>query len=135
MPTCTICKIPKNTDDFPLRSKSSGKIHSCCKECQKLKSKAHYENNKEKYITRVKAIKAELRDYLQDYKKNKQCSKCSETHSACLEFHHLDESTKYAAVSEYWAFSSISQLQSEIDKCVILCANCHRKIHYHDMNT
>lgn len=52
---------------------------------------------------------------------------------ACLEFHHKDPSKKEVtlsrAVNNGW---SIERMEKEIAKCVVLCANCHRKLHYEE---
>ena len=47
-----------------------------------------------------------------------------------LEFHHKDEITKTLAL-DIRAFSNnnLVKLQQEIEKCVLLCANCHREHH------
>ena len=49
---------------------------------------------------------------------------------SALEFHHKDEITKTLAL-DIRAFSNnnLVKLQQEIEKCVLLCANCHRKHH------
>ena len=56
------------------------------------------------------------------------CAHCGETDFRCLDFHHLDPSTKSFEVSSAWV-RSWKDLESEIAKCGVLCANCHRKAH------
>ena len=63
-----------------------------------------------------------------EYKGNK-CSVCGyDKCSQALEFHHTDPSTKELEIScnknPAW-----SKLQAELDKCILVCANCHREIH------
>lgn len=48
---------------------------------------------------------------------------------AALEFHHLDESQKEGNISSYLNISSFSKMAKEAEKCVLLCANCHREFH------
>lgn len=50
-------------------------------------------------------------------------SKCIEA----LEFHHLDPSKKDFQISG--TSKSFEALKKEADKCVLVCANCHREIH------
>lgn len=62
------------------------------------------------------------------------CKTCGENHPACLEFHHLDPENKdndiaYMVNTGY----SIARILREIEKCVVLCSNCHRKLHF-EMN-
>ncbi|MGQ3412767.1 homing endonuclease associated repeat-containing protein [Natrinema sp. LN54] len=59
------------------------------------------------------------------------CTRCDETDPACLDFHHLDAAEKEMAVGKLIAFGySKERIKSEIEKCIVLCANCHRKEHY-----
>ena len=47
--------------------------------------------------------------------------------SAALEFHHRDPAAKDPKWSRGW---SQARLAVELDKCDILCANCHRETHW-----
>jgi hypothetical protein len=57
------------------------------------------------------------------------CSICGEANIACIDFHHKDSTKKDANLSEAIARWSIKRLQIEMDKCVMICSNCHRKLH------
>ena len=46
-----------------------------------------------------------------------------------LEFHHLDPSCKDVDWKKL-RLRSWSSITSELDKCILLCANCHREEHY-----
>ena len=50
-------------------------------------------------------------------------NKCIEA----LEFHHIDETTKEFPVSG--STRSLERQKKEADKCIMLCANCHRELH------
>ena len=62
------------------------------------------------------------------------CERCGEKHPACLDFHHRDESTKLFNISLAGSRGkkTVEQMQTEIDKCAVLCSNCHRKLHWDD---
>ena len=45
-----------------------------------------------------------------------------------LDFHHKDPSQKDFNISE--SDSNFEKLKPELDKCMLLCANCHRELHY-----
>ena len=65
------------------------------------------------------------------YKADKGCATCGERHPACLDFHHRDPSTKEFNIASKSAMEhSLARLMKEIHKCVLLCSNCHRKLHY-----
>ena len=86
----------------------------------------------------IKKIKQKCIEY-----KGGCCSKCA--YKACaraLDFHHLDQNTKSFTVAKYFASKPLSSLidknekislpnilVQELDKCILLCANCHRELH------
>lgn len=66
--------------------------------------------------------------------KGNRCSDCGgEFMSRQLHFHHVDPSTKIAKVSRLIARHSERAIRAEIDKCVVLCAGCHERVHLEDM--
>jgi hypothetical protein len=72
------------------------------------------------------------REYVWGVKSTTPCTQCGESDPACLEFHHLDSDDKESAISNAaGAGWSLERLQAEVDKCVILCRNCHAKLHYY----
>lgn len=56
------------------------------------------------------------------------CAVCGESEAACLQFHHADQSNKEKNVISL-ATASMKKIVDEISKCVVLCANCHMKVH------
>jgi hypothetical protein len=97
-------------------------------EQQKSWNKNYYENYKEKRREINIKRRIEARDFVNDIKKS-GCTRCSEKEIICLDFHHLDPSTKdrplAQAVNRGW---SKERLLKEIAKCILVCSNCHRKI-------
>jgi hypothetical protein len=58
------------------------------------------------------------------------CLICCEGAHCCLVFHHVDPEEKDLAVSvAMQAQWSEERLLQEISKCVVLCVNCHSKLH------
>lgn len=60
----------------------------------------------------------------------KQCSCCG--YNKCieaLEFHHLDPNEKDFSISDRDILLDWEQIKKELDKCIVVCANCHREIH------
>lgn len=90
----------------------------------------HYRNtewNTERTLRR----RAELRTWLNALKADSGCARCSESDSACLDFHHTDPEEKDDAVTKLvTAGYGKDRLQTEVRKCEVLCANCHRKQHF-----
>ncbi len=58
------------------------------------------------------------------------CSLCEEKHPATLDFHHRDPSSKEGTISDLIDTGSDEKFYAEVAKCIIICANCHRKQHY-----
>lgn len=91
-----------------------------------------YLNNKEKAIRRVKERKAEIREWLVSYRKTLQCKICGEDDIACLDFHHTNPSVKDMSIGSVAANGwGKERILKEIEKCDVLCSNCHRKLHYY----
>ena len=69
--------------------------------------------------------------WLKNYKNNLNFIRCVENHPACLYFHHQDKNKKDASVSNMISQGfAINTIKMEIDKCIVLCRNCHAKEHY-----
>lgn len=58
-----------------------------------------------------------------------QCQKCGDTRTYVLDFHHIDANNKEFTIGRMMKGAK-SKLQEEINKCICLCANCHREFHY-----
>lgn len=62
--------------------------------------------------------------------KDKPCAICNQSYPpVVMDLHHRDPSVKDSSVSKIMKSASYQTLQEEIDKCVVLCANCHRLLH------
>ncbi len=58
------------------------------------------------------------------------CEACGrKDHPAIFEFHHRDSKAKDFGLSESGIPHSWSKTVTELAKCVMLCANCHREVH------
>lgn len=63
-------------------------------------------------------------------KDGSECLLCNEDADACLTFHHLPDYDKSFEVSKFRAIApSVEELREEMEKCIVLCSNCHRKVH------
>jgi len=90
-----------------------------------------YAKHSKREIQKVAERKQKLKFWMEDYKSSIGCSKCGENHPSCLEFHHLDRSDKTSEISRMVNHgASKKKILEEASKCVILCSNCHRKLHY-----
>ena len=71
---------------------------------------------------------------IRDYRAAHGCSDCGENHPACLDLHHLDPSTKDPRLGKIkgrrWDALSFADIETELQKCIVLCSNCHKKRHW-----
>ena len=89
-----------------------------------------YPKNKARRIELNKTWKKAVKEKFDAYKATLSCVLCNENESCCLDFHHLEESKKDFSISKGLVNGkSLEQLFKEIEKCVVLCSNCHRKVH------
>lgn len=102
------------------------------KQKQKLASKKYYEKNKKQIIKNSSDARKKITKRFAEYKATLHCTRCGQNHPATLDFHHVTRSKGdvklYLLVrnGHFW-----KRIMQEVDKCVVLCANCHR-IHHHD---
>jgi len=113
---CTVCNQILNESDFYQKYPKDKKTHSYCKGCFNDYCKRRWTDRKQQALE-LKGGKCQVCGY----------SKCA----AALEFHHLDPTQKEFA----WVkmrLRSWDAILEELKKCILVCANCHREIHYKD---
>lgn len=88
-----------------------------------------YHANKDSRRVSIGANKKRVAEWFKEYKSTLKCEHCSESHPACLDFHHLCDK-KFDLCKAARSGVSIDNLKLEIAKCEVLCSNCHRKLHY-----
>jgi 5-methylcytosine-specific restriction endonuclease McrA len=89
-----------------------------------------YKKNYKKQIEKVRLNRIRLREYIQSVKMKSKCLSCGFSNPIALQFHHINPSTKEFDLSHaHLTGRSIKNIQKEIDKCIVLCANCHFILH------
>ena len=91
--------------------------------------KRRYADRRTYMVVAVRKRRKKVRLMAVQYKGG-QCSRCG--YSKCveaLEFHHLDSSQKDFGISEKGYTRSWERVREEIEKCILVCANCHRELH------
>lgn len=74
----------------------------------------------------MKARMAAKRQEIADWKRARGCSVCEESEPWVLDMHHLDPEEKERNPAQS---ATLKTFLKEADKCVLLCSNCHRKVH------
>jgi hypothetical protein len=88
-----------------------------------------YKNERDHIACSVRWRKAndlKLRAFIRDYKAKNPCIDCGERDPIVLEFDHRDPSQKLFSIASL-RMGTIDRLKTEISKCDIRCANCHRR--------
>lgn len=101
------------------------------KEYRSRYDKEYYQINKDKLRIQKAQRRKDLREWFKNEIKGKlKCARCPEDFWACMEFHHEDPSKKEFTLSDMVGGGhSKEAILSEIEKCIVLCSNCHRKEH------
>ena len=126
MRNCRSCIIAKPLSEFGVRRASADGLMKVCKSCNREKQKAQYSNNKKYYLDRNRDLRTVNRGKYKASKEGKPCAMCHNSFpQVCMDYDHVDPSTKKMCVAQMLGHSW-SAIQEEIDKCVLLCSNCHR---------
>lgn len=113
---CKICGQEKPLSEFYTRKKDENgnpiSYSTECKQCHCDREKGRYQLKKE---------------FINSFKD--ECKKCGDIRTWVLDFHHKDPSEKDFTVAALKKTNK-DVIKQEIDKCIVLCANCHREFHY-----
>ena len=107
-------------------------------EKQRLKHNAHNlawsKRNRKKCAAYLRNWQRKRSTFVMGLKRDKRCIFCGESHIACLDFHHRDKTKKLCMIQRLARSTSSNNIRvlEEIEKCDLICSNCHRKIHYEE---
>ncbi len=115
---CQVCRKNFPKEHFEVKKVTKDgetKRHKSCPECRVVLKDPNYKFT---------------RDWVRQYKEGRGCECCDECDPCTLDFHHLDPKEKVHAISQMLRFQfSLAEIEAEVKKCILVCANCHRKIH------
>ena len=124
---CTRCSEPKAIECFKIRASGLRNYH--CYDCQLKYQREHYSKNRSREVDRVRKRVRSVALWFAELKNDFKCETCGENHPATLDFHHKFEK-KYNVSEMANSGCSKKSILKEIEKCTVLCSNCHRKLHY-----
>lgn len=114
---CPVCQLIKPVADFPRN-------HTYCTLCKRDRERGRDQSKGKQRRRQLKVAAMELIG-------GPHCTLCnfSEVIEA-LEFHHKDRESKERQIANALnRGATLEQISSEIKKCIVLCANCHRGVH------
>lgn len=136
MKICFICKLSKPFTDYYVNKSCKDGFFKTCKPCLAVARKLKYASDpaiREQRQKNYTAMRRRNRLIVWDYLLEHPCIDCGQADPMVLEFDHVDRSTKSYEISEASRGKSVKNLLAEMAKCVVRCANCHRKKTYKDL--
>jgi 5-methylcytosine-specific restriction endonuclease McrA len=120
---CKCCKIEKPILEFSIKYQETGVLQSKCKECHRQYTREHYRKNKMYWRKQKSSYRKERTDFINHIKSTTPCIDCKNTFPPeCMDFDHLrDKKFLISALPR-----SMTKLKEEMEKCEIVCSNCHR---------
>jgi hypothetical protein len=124
---CSNCGQVKPLENFA--GTPGIKIETYCRPCRSAYGKDHYAANQQRYIdleAKRKRARAEKRmRFLLNLFAANPCVDCGEDDPLVLEFDHLRD--KCFDIGRELPDRNWQSILTEIDKCDVVCANCHRR--------
>lgn len=110
---CTSCRYLKNVSEFYSKGKS-GQSQHICKKCYNNYCMDRWSKRKSEAVASKGGI----------------CEMCKTEYPDCVfDFHHKEPSEKEYSWPKMRQLP-VDKMNKELDKCVLLCANCHRIHHW-----
>jgi hypothetical protein len=96
-------------------------------ESNRKAGKKYYLNHKPEQLVRNKNKKDQIRSYIKQYKEFRGCMDCGGKFPYyVLDFDHRDPNEKLRSPASLAKNGSWEVMLRELDKCDVVCANCHR---------
>ncbi len=125
---CNTCENNKDVSEFGKNSSKKDGLQSNCTSCRSGMTKDWYKKNTRKQVERVAKTKQDIAEMLYAYKsENPYCQgPCGNQYPPeVLQFDHIDPSTKKFNLGDAARTQGRLKVIEEMEKCVLLCANCH----------
>ena len=111
---CPCCKEFLSLTAFCKDGKKSSGVKSWCKMCT---------------TNRRNELRAEFKKSCLEYLGQFRCKICGyDKFIGALDFHHINRHDKEFTIGDSRLTKLTDEIKKELDKCVVLCANCHREV-------
>jgi hypothetical protein len=124
--TCTSCGTEKPYDQYITKKRNKDGVTAMCRECTLPRSRQQYKEKPEPQKKAVKERKSGHRARVTHYKVENPCADCQKFYpSYVMQFDHV-RGIKKAGISQMISDGySWNEIEEEIQKCELVCANCH----------
>jgi hypothetical protein len=124
MKVCAKCGRAKPLGQFHRSTRRGHQLW--CKECRRTYDRAYFARNREKRRLQAKAHRRRLAEWNSEIKASTSCADCGcSFHPAAMEWDHLPGTEKVAEISDLVRAGKTLALREELQKCELVCANCH----------
>lgn len=128
MKECVTCHERKPLSEFNVRRIAADGRQPRCRDCCKAWYAANRERHQAAAYRRTKAQRRVNQEWVAGYLLDRHCVDCGENDIRCLDFDHRPETQKHKDIAKLvYSAASLARIQSEIEKCDVRCANCHRR--------
>lgn len=113
--SCKTCGLNSgNLKDYVPTYRKAGQYRNVCWDCWRKSGTAY----RKTFRTKRKAIINKAKDV--------PCADCNVKYPPhIMDFDHIEDN-KLFNISDGWFNASLAVIQAEIEKCEVVCANCHR---------
>ena len=130
MKQCSTCKKWKPRSEFHRQRAKPDGLQPRCRDCNIAQALAAYRADPERIRARIyertDRLREENRRRMVEYLLDHPCVDCGETDPVVLEFDHLRDKSVNVSVLAHRAVA-FERVLAEIEKCEVVCANCHRR--------
>lgn len=99
-------------------------------EARRAYARGYYRRRKAEHLATQQRHRRKKRNLWDTLKAGRPCTRCRQEFPPCvLDWHHRDPETKDPIVMNNKLRVSEARIRAEIEKCDLLCANCHRLLH------
>jgi hypothetical protein len=131
---CNHCKIKKPFSEFHRNARRYDNVSKRCKQCASAMAKQTCDKYREKFRAYSrewsKKRRKGLRELVWYYKAAHPCIDCGESDPSVLEFDHVTGEKIGDINGLVRTLRRESVILTEMAKCVMRCANCHRRRHW-----
>ena len=130
MKRCSRCKREKPLAEFHRNAAKPDGRQTACKECHRAYVRSHYEKRpayyKAKSVRQTRVKRAAIRKVI-EAAKDRPCMDCGVAHPTyVMDFDHV-RGTKRFNIGRGLSSWTVADVEAEIAKCEVVCANCHRE--------
>ncbi len=132
MKKCPKCQVEKTVDSFGKNKTKRDGLQTFCKDCAAKYASGYYKKDdiKKKHLLTVserrRVVVQRNRELVLEHLQNNPCIDCGESDPIVLEFDHQKDKKMGVSRLILGGYQEKTILD-EIAKCVVRCANCHRR--------